>query len=229
MTDQTFAVCESCPAEGTVELPPVGTLGPLLCPICHGLMTIVDIEPWRAAVEARVQRKAALVAGKALGTRRQSRRQSDTAIDRDGLEAELAACLLLCPGYRAQWLESGGPNRGADLPAAWTLLGKPVEVKATRHYSGRHGHLLVRPPRWTPGAMRPAYIEDCLYVLMLVQGTLQTLLGWTDRKHFLTHGALNPVPVHAGQRECWGIHWSHLLRPRLLVRLLPTPSNEATG
>ncbi|MFZ5833267.1 MAG: hypothetical protein ACOY3P_24525 [Planctomycetota bacterium] len=143
-------------------------------------------------------------------TRKQSTGQSDTDIDRDGLQAELAACLIIAPGYRDAWLARDGANRGCDLPVEWTGLPKSIEVKQTRYHDARRGYLLVRPPRWTPGDMRPEYIDDCLYVLMHGANGLYTMLGWTDRQHLLTAGELNPVPIRYGQRECWGIHWSRL-------------------
>jgi hypothetical protein len=89
-------------------------------------------------------------------------------------------------------------------------LDKPVEVKQTRYHDQRRGYLLVRPPRRTPGAMLPQYVDDAYYVLLHGQHCRFTLCGWTDRERLIRDGKLNPVPVRPGQRECWGIHWTNL-------------------
>ena len=210
MHETTFIACEHCQSEGHVLLPPLGSDGLLVCPNCGRLVTMIGVEPWRSQIEQRIAEMARRQHSGAIGTRKQSYGQSDTAVDRDGREAELAACLLLCPGHRDQWLRADGPNRGCDLPAEWTQLPKPVEVKQTRYCDDRRGCLIVRPPRNTPGPMRTEYIDDCLYVLMHGQQGLYTLLGWADRPLLLLAGELNPIPVRPGQRECWGMHWSRL-------------------
>jgi hypothetical protein len=171
---------------------------------------MVAVDHWRPQIEQRVATMAYKQKAGIIGSRKQSYGQSDTDIDRDGFEAELAACLLICPGYREEWFKNDAPNRGCDLPTKWTLLSKPVEVKQTRYCDDRRGYLIVRPPRGTPGAMKSDYIDDCFYVLMYGQNGLYTLLGWADRQLILTAGKLNPVPVRPGQRECWGIHWKRM-------------------
>jgi hypothetical protein len=130
---------------------------------------------------------------------------------------------------RQRWLAAHGPNRGNDLPCEWTLLPKPVEVKQTRYCDERRGCLIVRPPRNTPGSMRPEYVDDCIYVLMHGQQGLFTLLGWTDRSHLLSAGQLNPIPVRPGQRECWGMHWRRLRPAGSLWDLLPRSTWRGTG
>lgn len=220
MSETTFIACSHCHAEGHVIMPPLGAAGPLACPNCARLVTMIGVEPWRPRIEAMVAQMAQRQRVGVIGTRKQSLGQSDETIDRDGREAELAACLLLCPGYRDSWLESGGPNRGCDLPTAWTSLPKPVEVKQTRYCDSRRGYLLIRPPRHTPGPMRIEYIDDSLYALMHGQNGLYRLLGWADRQLLLAAGVPNPVPVRFGQRECWGIHWSDLHSPDCLRTLL---------
>jgi len=210
MNETTFIACEHCHTEGHVQLPPTGSIGPLVCPNCSHLVTMIGVEPWRPRIEQGVAKMARRQRVGMIGTRKQSWGQSETDVDRDGREAELAACLLLCPGYREEWLETDGPNRGCDLPTPWTLLPKPVEVKQTRYCDDHRGCLIIRPPRHTPGPMRTAYIDDCFYLLMHGQQGLYTLLGWADRPLLLAAGELNPVPVRQGQRECWGMHWSQL-------------------
>ena len=219
MTDVTFAACESCGSEGEVELPPLGISGPLTCSNCGSLITILSVRPWAGWIEAQVVAKADRQRAGSLGTRKQSGRQSDVDIDRDGMETELAACLLMCPGYRREWVLKRGPNRGNDLPPAWTGLPMCVEVKQTRYRDASRGYLLVRPPRRTPGRMLADYDDDCLYVLMHGANGLYTLVGWADRDTLLCRGRLNPVPVRPGQRECWGIHWSRLHNPNELISL----------
>ncbi len=210
MIECTFAACDSCGAEGDIQLPPIGSCGPLICPNCGGLLSTLSVTPWRELIERRVAEMTAKLARGEIGTRRQSVLLSDLAIDRDGREAELAACLILCPGQRHRWWRTAGPNRGNDLPSSWTGLPKPVEVKQTRYCDDVRGYLLVRPPRNTPGPMLADYVDDCLYVLMHGQNGLYHMLGWTDRDGLLSRGQLNPVPLRPGQRECWGIHWQRL-------------------
>jgi len=221
MPDVTFIACGHCAAEGEVALPPHGAPGPLVCTHCGALISMISVEPWQGYIERRVAQYAECQRSGRLGSRKQSFGQSDQSIDRDGREAELAACLLLCPGQRHHWQTAEGPNRGNDLPAEWTLLPRPVEVKQTRYCDDRRGCLIVRPPRGTPGPMRPEYVDDCLYVLMHGQRGLFTLLGWTDRAHLLSVGELNPIPVRPGQRECWGMHWMQLRSPSSLLEILP--------
>ena len=223
MHETTFIACDHCHTEGDVELSPLGSNGPLVCPNCGQLITMIGVEPWRSQIENRVAEMARRQRIGAIGTRKQSFGQSDTDVDRDGREAELAACLLLCPGYRQEWFHSDGPNRGCDLPAEWTSLPKPVEVKQTRYCDERRGCLIVRPPRHTPGLMRPEYIDDSFYLLMHGQRGLYTLLGWADREHLLTVGYLNPVPVRPGQRECWGMHWRQMRPAQSLISVLSIP------
>jgi hypothetical protein len=220
MDETTFIACEHCQAEGHVLMPALEAKGPLVCPNCTRLLSMIGIEPWKTRIETMVARMADRQRVGVIGTRKQSFGQSDTAIDRDGREAELAACLLLCPGNRERWFDADGPNRGRDLPATWTGLPQAVEVKQTRYCDSRRGFLLVRPPRNTPGPMRSEYIDDCLYVLMHGQNGLYRLLGWADRPLLLTAGDLNPVPVRPGQRECWGIHWTRLYRLEQLRSVL---------
>ena len=225
MTETTFIACAACGSEGEVSLPPLEAQGPLVCTHCGALISMISVRPWQAYIERRVAEFAERQRSGRLGTRKQSLGQSDQSIDRDGREAELAACLLLCPGQRHQWQAADGPNRGNDLPSAWTLLPKPTEVKQTRYCDDRRGCLIVRPPRHTPGRMRPEYVDDCLYVLMHGQNGLFTLLGWTDRDHLLSVGELNPIPVRPGQRECWGMHWRKLRSSSSLLDLLVQETN----
>jgi hypothetical protein len=229
MPDVTFVACGRCEAEGDVSLPAHGAQGPLVCMHCGALITMISVEPWQGYIERRVAELAERQRSGQLGTRKQSLGQSDQSIDRDGREAELAACLLLCPGQRLLWQTNDGPNRGNDLRREWTLLPKPVEVKQTRYCDDRRGCLIVRPPRNTPGYMRAEYIDDCLYVLMHGQKGLFTLLGWTDRDHLLSVGELNPIPVRPGQRECWGMHWRQLRPPDSLLEILPREPRRCLG
>jgi len=187
--------------------------GLLRCQTCGAVVTTVDLSDGREWVERQVARKQALLRRGRLRTRKQSARQSDAEIDRDGLSAELAACAILCPAFLDVWVKSAERlrnNRGRDLRRSWTGLERAVEVKHTRHQDAQRGFLLVRPPRHTPGAMHVAYIDDSLYVLMVGVPFRHTLAGWTDRRGLINEGHRNPVPVQPGQRESWGLHWSKL-------------------
>ncbi|MEO8498720.1 MAG: hypothetical protein ABI614_26965, partial [Planctomycetota bacterium] len=157
----------------------------------------IDVAGARSWVEAHVTRKRQLAESGQLATRKQSTRQSDEEIDRDGLSAELAACALLCPGSLHAWrkaAEAVRGNRGRDLLRHWTGLNKPVEVKHTRYHDTHRGFLLVRPPRQTPGRMREEYIDDAYYVLLVGGPDQHRLVGWTDRESLIRDGELNPVP-----------------------------------
>ncbi len=205
---------EHCDQPQTYDLPAsVAWYRSLRCQMCQALVTTVDVRPSNSWIETQVARKRELTRQGRLGTRKQSVHQSDEAIDLDGLAAELAACAILCPRAITQWCraaERQTNNRGRDLPRRWTGLDWPVEVKQTRYQDQQRGFLLVRPPRHTPGRMRPEYIDLAYYVLLVGQPYRYTLVGWTDRQGLLRDGQLNPVPVRAGQRECWGLHWSQL-------------------
>jgi hypothetical protein len=222
MSDVTFVACGACESEGDVQLPVLGAFGPLACLNCGQLLTMVSVSPWTKYIDQRVQSFSDRQQRQEIGTRKQAVGLDDSTISRDGLEAEMAACLLLCPGMRRNWWNCQGPNRGNDLPSSLTGLRLPVEVKQTRYCDDRRGCLIVRPPRWTPGVMKPEYIDDSIYVLMHGQSGLFTLLGWTHRMHLLSAGYLNPVPVRDRQRECWGMHWSELLPPSELAAYMET-------
>lgn len=212
--------CNYCGSEGDVSLPEPGKRhGLLACPSCGRPITEINVAVFAPWIQEQVARKNHLhVIGK-LGSRKQAIGQSDMDIDRDGMAAELAACLLICPGYFEVWKASQGPNRGRDLPREWTGLSKPCEVKQTRYKDFSRGYLLVRPPRWTPGAMRPEYIDDSIYVLLCGQPYHYEAVGWIDRDGLLACGLLNPVPVRQGQRQCWGVHWSRLYAMESLFRM----------
>jgi hypothetical protein len=190
-----------------------GARGFLTCPCCGRYVCEVDVSGCRDWIDRQVQYKRHLLRTGRLGTRKQSRRQSDEDIDLDGLAAELAACAILCPGHFESWrkaAERGKGNRGRDLVGRWTGLDKPVEVKQTRYHDEHRGFLLVRPPRCTPGDMRPEYIDAAYYVLLHGSPYRYTLSGWIDREGLVHDGQLNPVPVGRRQRQCWGIHWTKL-------------------
>ena len=229
MLDVTFAACGQCEAEGEVELPRCGELGPLMCPNCNSLLSVISIAPYRGYIQQRVAHFTDRQRTGQLGTRKQASRLSDPAISRDGLEAELAACLLLCPGMRDLWFASDGPNRGKDLLPEWTLLPKAVEVKQTRYCDETRGCLIVRPPRNTPGPMLPEYVDDCIYILMHGQDGQFTFLGWADHDHVMQSGYLNPIPVFPGQRECWGMHWKEMTATGRNAKRVGPTTKEVLG
>jgi hypothetical protein len=210
-------LCLNCRAERRVRLTGASKPGArhsvLRCFRCKRLLEHVDTSLWHPWLARQVQAASVLQATGKLGTRRQAPQQTEEDIAYDGLAAELAACVLLCPGYLSLWAadrERGTSNRGHDLAPEWTGLDKPLEIKQTRHHSQRRGYLIVRPPRWTPGPMKVNYIDDSYYALVHGGPHIFELDGWTDRDHFLREGQLNPVPLFDRQRECWGIHWSKL-------------------
>ncbi len=187
--------------------------GPLTCTTCNEFVPKIDVSGTASWIEEQVAHKRAQQESGELATRKQSAHQSDESIDRDGLAAELAACVLVCPGSFESWKRvavSSSGNRGRDLLRRWTRIDKHIEVKQTCYRTTELGFLLVRPPRNTPGRMREEYIDDAYYVLLLGKPYRYELVGWIDRERLIADGELNPVPVKPGQRECWGIHWSKL-------------------
>ena len=76
MCEKAFMACEHCQAEGQVELPSLGGFGPLLCPNCGRLATMISVEPWQTHIEKRVSEMARRQRCGAIGTRKQSYCQS---------------------------------------------------------------------------------------------------------------------------------------------------------
>jgi hypothetical protein len=126
-----------------------------------------------------------------LGTRKQDSNNNDSSIDRDGMEAELVACMALL--------------------AEWIGLLKHTEIKQTRH---PRGHLIIRPPKGVGYEMKEEYIDDSIYILVTgpsIDGAY-TLRGWTDRAHFLSHMNKSPLGrIPCGSLECWGVRVNKLL------------------
>lgn len=204
--------CDSCLGEGEAGPPDAGMPDGLpACPDCGALISDIDISEHREWIESRVRQHSEMHRIGRIGTRKQSTKQSDADIDRDGIAAELAASWLIAPASLPSYMAmKSGPNRGRDLPRSITGLDLPVEVKTTPYCTERFGFLLVRPPSMTPGRMLTSYIDDALYVLLTGKPYRYRVLGWADRDALIERGSLNPVPIQPGQRECWGIHWSKL-------------------
>jgi hypothetical protein len=222
-----YVECVKCRHRGDCVLPQHAPDGFLACPHCNAPVQRLGLGPGSIAFIERITAdKAEQQRRGRLFSRKQSHDQSDEQIDREGLGAELAACLMLAPNYRQRWTDrllQGGNNRGRDLPAEWTRLDKPIEVKQTRY---AEGHLIVRPPRNTPGRWRDEFLDDSYYVLLTGgRDYFYWLRGWCDRAFLLSHGKRNPVPVGADQRECWGIHCSKLLP----IVHLASPSPRRVG
>jgi superfamily I DNA/RNA helicase len=234
-----FLSCGACGLRAQLTIgdcPPARKVpGALTCPRCGQRFGRVDVASWSRWVHRQVRWKRSQQNVGALGSRRQAVQQSEGDIDRDGLAAELAACVLLCPAYLDEWRagqEEGTPNRGRDLPSAWTGLARPVEVKQTRYRDTRTGYLLVRPPRGVAGPMRAEHVDDSIYVLLIGKPWEFELIGWADRELLLADGKPNPVPVRQGQRECLGLHWTQLRTLPSLPgpELLPAfPGKEAVA
>jgi superfamily I DNA/RNA helicase/mRNA-degrading endonuclease RelE of RelBE toxin-antitoxin system len=215
--------CDSCGTAVRITFP--GPLyvrpgpGALACPECGLLVRRVTVRSWSRWVRQQVAWKSSQQHAGVLRSRRQAVSLTDAEIDRVGLAAELAACVLLCSFTLDAWREGqedGGPNRGRDFPASWTGLTRPVEVKQTRHRTARAGYLLVRPPRGAGGLLLDEHIDDSVYVLMIGGPWDFEWIGWADRDLFLREGKRNPVPVRRGQQECIGLHWTQLYRPETL-------------
>lgn len=178
------AECRSCQRCGRVDPGRwVGRPGPLWCFFCGRQITVVDVSDWSAWIAEQIERKRALQAAGELHTRKQSARESDTEIGADGLAGELAACLLLCPGFLSEWqrsVELSVSNRGRDLLPSWTGGRRSVEVKYTKHRDETRGYLLLRPPPWkgptcAPSSSTTAFMCWC----NLIGRPMVLAAGWT--------------------------------------------------
>ncbi len=219
--------CTHCGAGRAVRLAPGFDAGHrhgvLRCLACRRMLDLADVGAWRDWAEAQLGRREALRKEGHLGSRKQDPHRSDLDVAYDGLLAELALCVLLCPGHVSRWLaaqEHGGPNRGSDFPSEWTGLPKPLEAKYTRYHGDATGYLLVRPPRRTPGPMSADYLDDSYYILLHGRPPRYQIDGWTDRDGLVWGGRLNPVPQSGIQRECWGIHLSRLRPVQQLAEMI---------
>lgn len=180
------------------------------CHLCRRPITSVSAFRWAEWIEAYADRLKRDRQSGRVGSRKQSVRESDRDISCAGLGAELAACVIVSPWHVRDWMEraeSNEGNRGCDFPAAWFANGRAAEVKFT---GIANGHLLVRPPRNTPGHMMTKYIDDSIYILMTGQPYTFHAVGWAGRSDLLKRGRLNPLPIKGKQRECWGIHADQL-------------------
>src|ERR1700746_212016 len=118
-----YVKCDNCHREGDLSMPESFRLALLSCCCCGEPLKTISVEDWSGWIEARVQAKAEQQRVGRIGNRQQSIMQSDREIDRNGLAAELAAAVLIAPNNLAQWMkatESGGNNRGRDLPPDMT-------------------------------------------------------------------------------------------------------------
>ncbi len=209
--------CRTCKRDGLLDPARwAGRPGPVWCFHCRRQIDVVDVSRWAAWVAGQVERKRQLQDAGRLFSRKQAAHKTDGEADSDGTAGELAACLLLCPGFLGEWqqaAERGISNRGRDLLPFWTCLPKPAEVKFTRIRRERWGYLLERPPAGGGFRMRPGYVSDSLYFLVQPCGPRLSLGGWVDRNRFLQRRVENPWGIQPGKTECWGVHWSRLEPP----------------
>ena len=212
--------CRICQGSREIEMKDL-IAGQIICQKCNQLISVVDTSPMDSWIEKEVERKRKLQASGKLRTRIQSTKHSDQEIDRDGLHAEFAACLVLCPRRLVDWqhaAQSNKKNRGRDLPKDLTGLSKHVEIKSTPCYNDNVGHLLIRPPSSQGRVMKPAFVDDSYYFLLSKDQSLVHILGWVDRIEFLKRKRINPVGKKRFQVECWGVFWKKLLELSKLER-----------
>jgi ribosomal protein L44E len=138
-----FFRCSVCHSQHQILLADDGGRRfPLACPTCRKHTRAVSVRRWKDWIEEQVRCK------RKLPSRKQAARQSDPDISFTGVAGELAACLLVCPGYVQAWRrreEEGGNNRGCDLPKEWTGLDKDIEVKEQPYQEDHRGLLIIRP------------------------------------------------------------------------------------
>lgn len=189
------------------------TDGPLICQKCDRMISIVDTKPLASWIEREVMRKKTLLDSGQLRTRIQTTGQNDQEIDRDGLHAEFATCIALCPNQIENLqaaASSNQKNRGRDIPTTWSGLPKPVEIKFTRYFSNNKGFLLIRPPSGGGSNMENQFIDDSIYMLLTKHNGTYKILGWVDKEEFLMKKEVDPVGRTGKQVECWGVLWKHL-------------------
>src|SRR5262249_54927790 len=93
-----FYRCSACNSQHQIVLVECGGRHSILaCPTCHKRLRTVSLRRWTSWIEGQVECK------RKMPSRKQSARQSDPEISFTGIAGELAACLLLCPGYVQQW------------------------------------------------------------------------------------------------------------------------------
>jgi len=188
--------------------------GQILCQQCGRLISIVDTSPLNVWIDSEVDRKQKLMESGELQTRIQTHEQNDQDIARDGLHAEFAACVAMCPRKVAEWQASAASNkknRGCDFPMDWTHLRKPIEVKFTRSFGQETGYLLIRPPANEGSKMKEGFVDDAIFVLLTGKPSRYKILGWIDRDEFVKRKQVDPVGRKAGQVECWGVLWKNLI------------------
>ena len=230
LLSQDFAVKVGCMKCGLVKMirPIECSSGQLVCSKCERLISIVDPASIKGFVEKQVERKRRLQESGELQTRIQTTIQDDQASDRDGRFAEFASCIAICPNRLSEWtvsVASNEKNRGSDLPAEWTGLSKPIEIKFTRYFSEKSGYLIIRPPSGECRFMKPEFVDDAFYILLTLRDNLIQILGWIDRNEFIAKKKADPVGRKGKQIECWGVHWKDLIglskleRPKRVSRL----------
>src|SRR5262249_33933028 len=107
------------------------SFGFLACPECNQIIVEISVATWNDWILDNVKRKRAL-------KDRSYWKTNPEKCSSDGLGAELAACLSLCPGHLGDWMARTRnlkePNPGRDLLGTWIGYDKDFEIKSTSHY-----------------------------------------------------------------------------------------------
>jgi len=196
-----------CDTSFKVETKPDRTSGYLQCPKCQQIMPSVSIAPWKVWLH-----ELALIHAQQLHDRSYPRGDS-RQFSVDGAAAELAACLILCPGHIEDYRElaaSTGRNIGKDLLGAWIGYQKDFEIKWTQYCSENAGILFVRRPVGQVDVVPSRDLVDSIYVLLHGTGEWYRASCWADRELLLKKGERNPKPMPVDGNPTWGAHWKKL-------------------
>jgi hypothetical protein len=180
-----------------------GTSGYLWCPACLQIISEVDVSPWQAWIEFAVEKRRKLPT-------RAHHTVDEEKCSRDGIGAEMAACLCLCPGHLFDWMARSDSltcsNEGQDLLAEWVGCSKPFEIKYTPGCSKTTGILYIRRRSRFLDLIPQRDVCDSIYVLFHGSEWKYQANCWADRSLFLEKGVMDPPPLPPGKPTFGGLH-----------------------
>ncbi len=215
--------CESC-GHGFTFSPTLGLSGYLKCDDCGELVSDVDVSalsPWIDKVVAQRQKLLRDGSHPNIDPQRASK---------DGLGAELAACVSLCPGFLNEWRQKTeamvGSDTGEDLLGRWIGFHKNFEIKQTKN---PRGLLFIRSGIMNKSVDVATDVRDSVYVLFTGEANRFTGRCWADRELFVANGVHNPTPLPPGRpsfgNNCGAFHPFSSIRHYL--HLLPHAGGES--
>jgi hypothetical protein len=195
-----------------------GTPGFLSCPKCREILCEINVRPWKDWIinEVAAQRK---------NKDRSYWRNDPEKCSENGIGAELAACLSLCPGHLQDWMNRSKnldrPNPGQDLLGEWIGCGKDFEIKSTPHYSDSdRGIMYIRKPSDMRDLIPSRDVHDSIYALFTGEEGIYCGRCWADRSLFLAKGVMNPPKLPTDGFPTFGNHHSKFLTFSTIVKEL---------